>query len=128
MASKLSPVSQQRMALLEGFAQPVGRLNGLVEQYASAKVGHENFNMNIRRTAGQLKIKLMGVGLDSMAQLCGAIEQTAARGGQPNQKSRTLREHVGSLKFQLDLAIRTVIREDAELQAKAKAAANKAEG
>ena len=50
------------------------------------------------------------------------------RTGQPNQKSRTLREHVGSLKFQLDLAIRTVIREDAELQAKAKAAANKAEG
>jgi hypothetical protein len=128
MASKLSPVSQQRMALLEGFAQPVGRLNALVEQYASAKVGHENINMTIRRTAGQLKIKLMGVGLDSMAQLCGAIEQTAARGGQPNQKSRTLREHVGSLKFQLDLAIRTVIREDTELQAKAKAAASKAEG
>ena len=128
MASKLSPVSQQRMALLEGFAQPVGRLNALVEQYASAKVGHENINMTIRRTAGQLKIKLMGVGLDSMAQLCGAIEQTAARGGQPNQKSRTLREHVGSLKFQLDLAIRTVIREDTGLQAKAKAAASKAEG
>jgi hypothetical protein len=129
MASKLSPGAQVRMALLEGFAQPVGRLNGLVEQYATAKVGHENFNATIRRTASQMKIKLMGVGLDSMAQLCGAIEQTAARGGQPGQKARTLREHVGGLKFQLELAIRTVLREDAELQAKEKAtAAKKAEG
>ena|SRR5688572_9971301 len=129
MASKLSPGAQVRMALLEGFAQPVGRLNGLVEQYAAAKVGHENLNATIRRTASQMKIKLMGVGLDSMAQLCGAIEQTAARGGQPGQKARTLREHVGGLKFQLELAIRTVVREDTELKAKEKASAAKnAEG
>ena len=121
MASKLSPVGQQRMALLEGFAQPVGRLNSLIEQFAAAKVGHENLNMTIRRTASQMKIKLMGVGLDSMAQLCGAIEQTAARGGQPGQKSRTLREHIGGLKFQLDLAIRSVIREDEEQKNKDKA-------
>lgn len=106
-------------------------MNGLVEQYASAKVGHENLNSSIRRTAGQMKIKLMGVGLDTMAQLCGAIEQTAARGGQPNQKSRTLREHVGNLKFQLELAIRSVVREDEEVKAKEKAkasAAGKSEG
>ena len=121
MASKLSPAAQQRMALLEGFAQPVGRMNALIEQYASAKVGHENLNSSIRRTASQLKIKLMGVGLDSMAQLCGAIEQTSARGGQPGQKARTLREHMGGLKFQLELAIRTVVREDGELKAKEKA-------
>jgi hypothetical protein len=127
MASKLSPAAQQRMALLEGFAQPVGRLNSLVEQYAAAKTGHENINSTIRRTANQLKIKLMGVGLDSMAQLCGAVEQTSARGGQPNQKSRTLREHVGSLKFQLELAMRTVVREDEELRAKEKAKAEKSE-
>ena len=121
MASKLSPVGQQRMALLEGFAQPIGRLNALVEQYAAAKVGHENLNSSIRRTASQLKVKMMGVGLDSMAQLCGAIEQTSARGGQPNQKSRTLREHMGGLKFQLELAFRTVLREDEEQKAKDKA-------
>jgi hypothetical protein len=117
MAGKLSPTGQQRLALLEGFTQPVGRLNSLVEQYAVAKVGHENLNSSIRRTSQQLKMKMMGVGLDSMAAICGTIELTCARGGQPGQKARTLREHIGSLKFQIELAMRTVVREDMEMQA-----------
>ncbi|HET9441191.1 MAG TPA: hypothetical protein VFO52_13525 [Longimicrobiales bacterium] len=122
MAGKLSPTAQQRVALLEGFTPLVGRLHALVEQFATARVGHENLNASVKRTASQLKLKLMGVGLDSMSQLCGAIETAASRSGQPAQKARILRENMGSLKFQLELAIRTVIREDDELRAKQKAA------
>jgi hypothetical protein len=122
MAGKLSASAQQRVALLEGFTATVGRLNSLVEQYAAAKTGHDNLNASIKRLASQMKISFMNVGLDQMSQLCGAIEQTAARGSSPGQKARTLREHVGSLKFQIDLAIRTTTREDEELQASKKAA------
>ena len=119
MASKLSPGAQVQMALLEGFVANVGRMNSLVEQFATAKTGHDNLNAMIKRLAGQMKIKLMGVGLDQMSQLCGAIETAAARsGGNPAAKGRLLRELVGSLKFQLELQIRAVIRDDAELQAK----------
>jgi hypothetical protein len=121
MAGKMSPYAQQRVALLEGFTQNIGRLNSLVEQYAAAKVGHENLNSSIRRLAGQMKLKLMGVGLDPMSQTCGAIELIAARGLPPAQKARNMREQIGSLKFQIELAIRTTIREDDELKAKAKA-------
>jgi hypothetical protein len=128
MAGKLSANAQQRVALLEGYTMSVGRLNSLVEQYAAAKTGHENLNASIKRLASQMKISFMNVGLAQMSQLCGAIEQTAARGSSQGQKGRTLREHVGSLKFQIDLAIRTTIREDEELTAskKEKAAADKA--
>jgi hypothetical protein len=117
MAGKLSPYAQERIGLLESFTQNIGRLNSLVEQYATVKTGHENLNASIKRLASQLKLKLSGVGLDSMSQLCGAIELIAARGGQPGMKGRMLRENVGSLKFQLELAIRTVLREDEELKA-----------
>jgi hypothetical protein len=56
-----------------------------------------------------------------MSQTCGAIELIAARGLPPAQKARNMREQIGSLKFQIELAIRTTIREDDELKAKAKA-------
>lgn len=122
MASKLSPAAQQRVALLEQFVPHVGRMNSLVEQYAAAKAGHESINGNIKRLAVQMKIKLMAVGLDQMSQLCGSIEQAAARSSSPGPKARLLRELTGSLKFQLDLQIRTVVREDEELRATKKAA------
>jgi hypothetical protein len=128
MAGKLSPAAQQRVVLLESYTNDIGRLNALIEQYAVAnKTAHENMNSSIRRLAGQLKLKLTGAGLDAMGQLCGAIEMAAARGLQPQQKTRIMRENVGSLKFQLELAIRTTIREDDELRAKQKAKAEKAE-
>ena len=122
MAGKLSPAAQQRVVLLESFTNDIGRLNSLVEQYAvAAKTAHENLNSSIRRLAGQLKLKMTGAGLDAMGQACGAIEMAAARGLQPQQKARIMRENVGSLKFQIELAIRTAIREDAEMKAKEKA-------
>ncbi len=121
MAGKLSAGAQQRVVLLESFTNDIGRLNSLVEQFAVAKAGTENINSSIRRLAGQLKLKLMGGGLDAMSQLCGSIEMAAARGLQPAQKTRIMRENVGSLKFQIELAIRTTIREDDEMKAKAKA-------
>jgi hypothetical protein len=122
MAGKLSPYAQQRVVLLESFTNDIGRLNSLIEQYAVAqKTAHENLNSSIRRLAGQLKLKLTGAGLDAMGQSCGAIEMAASRGLQQQQKTRIMRENIGSVRFQIDLAIRTTIREDTEMRAKEKA-------
>jgi hypothetical protein len=122
MAGKLSPIAQQRVLLLESFTNDIGRLNSLIEQYAAApKTAHENLNSSIRRLAGQMKLKLTGAGLDSLGQACGAIEMAASRGLQPQQKTRIMRENIGSVKFQVELAIRTTIREDTEMRAKEKA-------
>ena len=122
MAGKLSPAAQQRVVLFESFTNDIGRLNSLIEQYAvAAKTGTENLNSSIRRLAGQLKLKLTGAGLDALGQSCAAIEMAAARGLQQQQKTRIMRENIGSVKFQLELAIRTVVREDNELRAKEKA-------
>jgi hypothetical protein len=122
MAGKLSPAAQQRVVLLESFTNDIGRLNSLIEQYAvAAKTATENLNSSIRRLAGQLKLKLTGAGLDALGQACAAIEMAAARGLQQQQKTRIMRENIGSVKFQIELAIRTVVREDTEQRAKEKA-------
>ena len=125
MAGKLGPAAQQRVVLLESFTNDIGRLTSRVEQYAASRTPHENLNSSIRRLSGQLKLKLTGAGLDAMGQACGAIELAASRGLQPQQKARIMREQVGSLKFQIEIAIRTAIREDGEEKAKEKAKAEK---
>lgn len=101
-----------KIAELESFSPQIMRLNTLVEQYATTKQGADAFLDPMKRTAGQLKLKLMGVGLDNMSQIAGSIQMAAARAGNQGTKSRLLRELVGNMRFQLDLAIRTIIRED----------------
>ena len=112
MAGKLSASAQVQLATLQDFATRVARVHGLVEQYATAKVNPDQYLMAIQRLFGQLKLQFMGAGLDPMSQLCGSMEITAKRGLSAPQKARILREGVGSLKFQLELAQRTVVSED----------------
>jgi hypothetical protein len=127
MAGKLSPSAALKVAELESFSPKVLRLNTLVEQYAVNKSNAEQHTAALRRAADQLKLQLMGVGLDAMSQICGTIALTAARAGNPGAKTRALREFVGNLRFQLDLAIRITIREDDERRAKEEKADAKAD-
>jgi hypothetical protein len=115
MAGKLSPGAAVKVAQLEGFVPKVARLHALVETYATARTNPDTYQSNLKRAAEQLKLSLMGVGLDQLSQLCGSIALAAHRAGSLNTKTRILRELMGSLRFQLDFAIRNVIRED-ELQ------------
>ena len=119
MAGKLSPVAQARVALYESFSPHVARLHSLVEQFAVARTKREEMRPALKRAASQIKIRFMSAGIDSLAQQCASIEMAASRGGNPNQLVRILRELIGSLKFQLDLEIRTIVREDLEASAKA---------
>jgi hypothetical protein len=118
MAGKLGPSAALKVAELESFSPKVLRLNTLVEQFAVAKANTEQSTSSLKRAADQLKLQLMGVGLDAMSQICGTIALTAGRAGNPAAKTRALRELIGQLRFQLEFAIRIVIREDEERRAR----------
>jgi hypothetical protein len=118
MAGKLSPSAALQVAELESFSPKVMRLNTLVEQYAVAKANTEQTTSSLKRAADQLKLQLMGVGLEAMSQICGTIALTAGRAGNPGAKTRALREMIGQLRFQLELSIRVIIREDEEKRAR----------
>lgn len=112
MAGKLSPAAQVRLAALRDLSHRVQHVHGLVEQYAAAKQGHDQLAHSIKRAFARLKLAFMGAGLDQMSQLAGGMEVAAGRTASQKTKTRILREGVGSLKFQLDLAERAVISED----------------
>jgi hypothetical protein len=120
---KVSPSAQGRLAILNEFAARVQRVHGLVELYATSKSNPDQYQMAITRGFGQLKMQLMGAGLDAMSQLCGSMEIASKRGLSFMQKVRILREGVGSLKFQLEMEQRAVVSDDEARQARAAAEA-----
>jgi hypothetical protein len=120
---KLSPSAQGRLAILNEFAARVQRVHGLVELYATSKSNPDQYQMAITRGFAQLKMQLMGAGLDAMSQLCGSMEIASKRGLSFMQKVRILREGVGSLKFQLEMEQRAVVSDDEARQARAAAEA-----
>jgi hypothetical protein len=112
MAGKLSASASTRVAELEAYMPKVMHLNNLIENYAAAKVNPDSFLQSLKRSGDQLKMKLLSAGFAQMSQICGAMVMTASRAGNQGTKTRALREHFGNLKFQLELEIRSTIRDD----------------
>jgi hypothetical protein len=119
MAGKLSPAAQGKLADLQLLENKVQRVHGLVELFATVNTRQDQYLLPIARQFTRLKMEFMGAGLDAMSQLAGSMEIAARRGLSPVQKARILREGVGSMKFQLELAQRSVLSEDQEQQQKA---------
>lgn len=112
MAGNLSPAAQVRLAELATLLEKVHRAHNLVEQYAAAKANAEQFLLPATRVFGQLKLEFMGAGFDAMSQLAGSMEIAARRGLSPMARVRVLREGVGSLRFQVELAQRAIVSEE----------------
>ena len=112
MAGKRSPSAALKVSELESYSARVARLHSLVEHYAAEKVNPDNWTQQIKRTAGDLRLALMTAGWESLSQICGSMVMTVSRSGNHGLKTRTLREQIGSLKFQVENSIRTVVRED----------------
>lgn len=125
MAGKLSPAAQGRIADLQLLESKVQRVHGLVELFATARANADQYLIPMTRQFARLKIELMGMGLDAMSQLAGSMEIASKRGLSQVQKGRILREGVGSLKFQLELAQRAIVSEDQEAQREKAAAAER---
>jgi hypothetical protein len=119
MSGILSPRAQAQLAALASLSEKVHRVHGLVEQYAASRgVGADHIVTAMTRTFSQLKLHFMGAGMDAMSQLCGAMEIASRRGMSTAAKLRILREGVGSLRFQLELAQRAVVSDDRATQPK----------
>lgn len=114
MAGKLTPRAQQKLAALQALAGKIQHVYGLVERYATSANDQqaEVQAMPLRRAFSRLKVELMGAGFDSMAQMSGAMETAARRGGSVRNKARILREGVATLRFQMEQEQRQVISED----------------
>lgn len=121
MAGLLSPQAQMKMASLQTMLDRVHHVHGQVERYAATKnPGQADMlTMPLKRAFGKLKLDLMGAGLDSLSQLAGAMEIAAGRGSSQQQKTRILREGVGSMRFQVEQEQRKVVAEDQSRQRKA---------
>jgi hypothetical protein len=119
MSGTLSPRARAQLADLVPLVDKVHRAHNLVEQFATAKVNADHHLMSLVRTLSQLKAGFMGAGFDAMSQLAGSMEIAARRGMPPSSKTRVLREGVGSLRFQLELAQRAVVSDDRAAQEKA---------
>jgi hypothetical protein len=133
MAGKYSPQAQQELAKYEAMMNDVGRIHSLSEQYAAAKAGHDNIKASLKRAAGQAKLRFMTQGMAQLSQICSAIELQAGRTAAQGAMTRALREHVGNLKFQIEMEMRLIIKEDmanahAKKDAKQKAADEAAGG
>ncbi|HUE77995.1 MAG TPA: hypothetical protein VMM83_08645 [Longimicrobiales bacterium] len=119
MAGKLSGKAQSQLNTLRLMADKVQHVYGLVERFAATRDAKqaEQAAPPLKRALGRLKLDLMGAGLDALSQLAGSMEIAAGRGGAPAQKTRILREGIGSIRFQLEQEQRAIIAEDQREQA-----------
>lgn len=118
MAGRISPAAQGKLNELALLLEKVHRAHGLVELYATVRVNRDQYLLPMTRVFTQLKMAFMGAGLDSMSQLAGSMEIAARRGVSATTKVRVLREGVGSLKFQIELAQRAIVNEAVAAQQK----------
>ena len=118
-----------KLAELRKLTDKVHHVHGLVEKYAAAKTPQQarRQELPMKRAFGKLKLELMGAGFDALSQLAGSMELAAGRGGSQRNKTRILREGVGSLRFQMEQEQRNVKAEEQRQQRKADAA-EEAEG
>ena len=114
MAGNLSPQAQRKVATLQAMQDKVQHVHGLVERFTATKGPHQAgmLAMPMKRAFGKLELDLMGAGLDTPSQLAGSMEIAAGRGSSQHQKSRILREGVGSMRFQVEQEQRRVKQED----------------
>jgi hypothetical protein len=126
MPVKISPSARGRLSELALLQEKVQRAHGLVEQYAAARANHEQFVHPVVRAFSQLKLHFMAAGLDTLSQLAGAMEVAARRGMSPLSKVRILRDGVGSMRFQVEMAQRAIMAEEAAKQEKQAAEAGPA--
>jgi hypothetical protein len=106
MASELDGAGQIKMATLAEASGQVQRLHGLVEQAAlTVKNGKpiQAFGAQFRRAATPLA-GLLKPQFGSIADLITGMILVSTRGGGDQAKIRAMREGIGQLKVQLDIA------------------------
>jgi hypothetical protein len=107
--SGMSAKDRDTIQALDNFGMRMHHVRGLVEKMAVERGDNDALATQCRRAFNQLKMQLAGAGLDIMANLCGQLELTARRGMPQAAKVRILREGVGTLTRQIDVAKRQIV-------------------
>lgn len=104
---KLDGAGIQKLKTIEEAMIALQRLHGMVEQYALALKQNKPTSMyaqQVKRTLSPLVGLLKGQ-FGMIADVAAALNLVATRGGSETVKIRMLREGVGSLRQQLDIAV-----------------------
>lgn len=118
---KLDGAGVQKMKTLEEAATQLQRLHGVVEGYALALKQSKPtslYGMQVKRALTPL-VGLLKPQFGLIADQVAAMNLVASRGGAETAKIRMLREGVGSLRQQLEIAVVRVksnheVKEEAE--------------
>lgn len=105
MALKLSSRQQARLAVLQAFPLKFDAIHRMIEEMASPRVD-VSVARRLSRTLDEMKIAAQSVGETGMAGSLGLMATLARRTGSVQTRSRGLREGFGSVKINLDGAIR----------------------
>ena len=113
--SQLTGVGTQLLHTLEDAATHVQRLHGLVEKMAMAHKLQQPtapFGQQLRRAAAPL-VGLLKVQYTVIADQVSGLILIATRGGNEQRKVSALREGVGQLRAQIEIAINKVYEQHA---------------
>jgi hypothetical protein len=106
-ASKLDGAGVQKMNTLDEAATQLQRLHGIVETYALALKRNQPtslYGMQIKRAIAPL-VGLLKPQFGLISDQAAALTLVAGRGGSETAKLRQLREGVGALRQQLEIAV-----------------------
>jgi hypothetical protein len=106
MAQKLDVPGQLKMATLDEATTMLQRLHGLVERMASASQKNEpiqSYSQQVRR-AGAPLVSLLKANFGLISDHVAQMMVIAARSGSERVRVRALREGVGQLRTQLEIA------------------------
>jgi len=104
MAKKLGAKAMMKLDVLDQARRQMQRIASLVEQFAAARSGQDQFLMNIIQTSTRLQRVLMTNGMGTMADTANQIIMTSRRGGSQSTKGRNLRELIASLNAAIERA------------------------
>jgi hypothetical protein len=113
MAGKLSAGAQIKLDSLSQGRRKWDRVRSLVEQYASARSGQEQFAGMIQRAASDAGRLFMNNGWGVMADGANQVAMLAKRGGATTTKFRGLREFVASVLAAMERQEKQIMTEDA---------------
>ncbi len=106
-APKLDGAGVQKMNTLDDAAVQLQRLHGIVETYALALKRNQPtslYGMQIKRAISPL-VGLLKPQFGLISDQAAALNLVAGRGGSETAKLRQLREGVGALRQQLEIAV-----------------------
>ena len=126
----ITPRDQVKLAALADITRAAQTIYGLTEQFAAARTREDSIAQQIKRRYGRFKRNLMTAGFDQVAQLAGGMESAAGRTGSQRNKTRILREGMGTIRHQLDMEERLIRKSssDAAIEKKDKKEKTKAAG